>query len=170
MTRLVDDAVAEFFLVAIVNDLAAFRRLDGGSFDFDGANRLTIRTHGKGEDCRRVSLGRDLAAENRNGCGRDALLGLSKDADVHASGLRVSFAILACTVVVGAVAAGLGIAGYGLDNGVADVDMAARFAGVEITGGDCNREPAFCERIHGRAVLDDDVVLIGEECADFPAI
>ena len=68
------------------------------------------------------------------------------------------FVVLVSTVVVGAVAAGLGIAGYGLDNGVADVDMATRFVGVEITGGDCNREPAFCERIHSRAVLDDDVV------------
>ena len=79
-------------------------------------------------------------------------------------------AALVVAVVIGAVAAGLGIAGYGLDNGVTDVDMATRFVGVEITGGDCNLEPAFCERIHSRAVLDDDVVLIGEECADFPAI
>ena len=95
---------------------------------------------------------------------------MGKDADVHALGLRDDFVVLVSTVVVGAVAAGLGIAGYGLDNGVADVDMATRFVGVEITGGDCNREPAFCERIHSRAVLDDDVVLIGEECAGFPAI
>ena len=156
--------------MAIVNDFAAFRRQDAGAFDFDGADRLAVRAHGKGENRCRVSLGRDLTADDGDGRGHNALGGLSIDADVHAPALRGDPAILVCTVAVGTVAAGLSIAGYSLDNGVADVDMATRFVGVEITGGDCNREPAFCERIHSRAVLDDDVVLIGEECADFPAI
>ena len=64
LTRLVGDAVAEFFLVAVVNDLAACRRLDDGILDLDGADRLAVLAYGKGEDCRRVSLGRDFAADD----------------------------------------------------------------------------------------------------------
>ena len=45
--------------------------------------------------------------------------------------------------------------------------MTTRFVGVVVSGGDCGRELAFCERIHDRAVLDDDVVLVGEEGAGF---
>lgn len=37
LTRLVDDVLAELFLVAIINDFAAFRRQDAGTFDLDGA-------------------------------------------------------------------------------------------------------------------------------------
>lgn len=55
LTRLAEDAAAEFFLVAIVNDLAACGRLDGSAFDLDGADRLAILAYGKSEDCRRVS-------------------------------------------------------------------------------------------------------------------
>ena len=170
MTRLVDDAVAELFLVTIVNDFAACRRLDDGVLDFDSADRLAVLAHGKGEDCRRVSLGRDPAADDRDGRGRDTLAGLGEDADVQTLGLRDGFAILVSTVVVGAVAAGFGIAGYSLDNGVADVDVATRVVGVVVSAGNRSREFALCERIHSRAVLDDDVVLVGVEGDDFPAI
>ena len=76
-------------------------------------------------------------------------------------------ATLVVAVVIGAVATGLDIAGYSLDNGVTNVDVTARFVGVVVSGGDCGRELAFCERIHDRAVLDDDVVLVGEEGAGF---
>ena len=68
--------------MTIVNDLATFGRLDDGILNLDGADRLAVLAHGKGEDRRRVSLGRDLAADDRDGCGRDALVGLGEDADV----------------------------------------------------------------------------------------
>ena len=155
--------------MAIVNDFAAFRRQDAGAFDFDGADRLAVRAHGKGEDCRRVSLGRDGTADDGDGRGRDALAGLSKDADVHAPALRGDLAILVSTVAGGTVATDLGIAGYSLDNGVTNVDVAARFVGVVVSGGNRSREFALCECIHDRAVLDDDVVLVGEEGADIVA-
>ena len=166
MACLVDGAVTELFFVAIVNDFAAFRRQDAGAFDLDGADRLAVRAHGKGKDRCRVSLGRDLAADDRDGRGRDALAGLSKDTDVHAPALGGDLAILVSTVAVGTVAIDLGIAGYSLDNGVANVDVTTRFVGVVVSGGNRSREFALCECIHDRAVLDDDVVLIGEEGAD----
>lgn len=98
-------------LVAIVNDLAACGPLNGSALDLDGADRLAVLAHGKGEDCCRVSLGRDLAADNRDGRGRDALAGLREDADVQALGLRDDFVILVSAVVIGAAATGLDIAG-----------------------------------------------------------
>ena len=167
LTHHVEDAVIEFFLVAIANDLAACGRLYGSAFDLDGADCLAVRAHGKGEDCRRVSLSCDLTADNRDGRGRDALLGPGKDADVHAPMLGNDRATLVVAVVIGAVATGLDIAGYSLDNGVTNVDVTTRFVGVVVSGEDCGRELAFCERIHDRAVLDDDVVLVGEEGAGF---
>ena len=136
LTCLVGDAAAVLFLVAIVNDLAACRRLDDGAFDLDSADRLAVRAYGKGEDCRRVSLSRDLAANDRDGRGRDALLGLGEDAQVHAPMLGDDLAALVVAVVIGAVATGLDIAGYSLDNGVADVDMATRDVGLVVSGRD----------------------------------
>ena len=86
LTCLVGDAAAVLFLVAIVNDLAACRRLDDGAFDLDSADRLAVRAYGKGEDCRRVSLGRELAADDRDTRGRDALVGLGEATDVQTLG------------------------------------------------------------------------------------
>ena len=88
MTRLVGDAGAVLFFVAIVNDLAACGRLDGSAFDLDGADRLAIFAYGKSEDCRRVSLSRELAADDRDTRGRDALVGLGEDTDVQTPRLR----------------------------------------------------------------------------------
>ena len=163
MTCLVGDAAAVLFLVAIVNDLAACRRLDDGAFDLDGADRLAVLAYGKSEDCRRVSLGRDLAAENRDGCGRDALVGLGEDTDVQTPRLRNDPAALVVAVVIGAVATSFGIAGYSLDNGVANVDVAATDVWLVVSGRDCNREFAFRERVHDGAILDDDVVPVSDE-------
>ena len=101
LTYHVEDAVIEFFLVAIANDLAACGRLDGSAFDLDGADCLAVRAHGKGEDCRRVSLSCDLTADNRDGRGRDVLLGPGKDADVHAPMLGNDRATLVVAVVIG---------------------------------------------------------------------
>ena len=70
---------------------------------------------------------------------------------------------------IGVIATVLDIAGYSLDNRVADVDVAARVVGRVVSGGNCSREFAFRERVHGRAVLDDDVVLVGVEGDDFVA-
>ena len=163
MTRFVDVAVAELFFVAIVNDLAAFRRQDGGAFDFDGADCLAVRAHGKGEDRRRVSFGSDLAADDRNSRGRDALAGLGEDTDVQTPRLRDDLAALVVAVVVRAVATGLDIAGYSLNNGVADVDVSARVVELVVSGRDCNREFAFRERVHDGTILDDDVVPVSDE-------
>ena len=127
LTCLVGDAAAVLFLVAIVNDLAACRRLDDGAFDLDSADRLAVRAYGKGEDCRRVSLSRDLAANDRDGRGRDALARSGRRCPgscPYDSGMTSP--LWSSAVVIGAVATGLDIAGYSLDNGVADVDVAAR--------------------------------------------
>ena len=78
------DAVTE---LAIVNDLAAFGRLDGGVLNLDGADCLAVSAHGTGKDCRCISFGRYLAADDRDDCGCDALAGLGDDADVLALGL-----------------------------------------------------------------------------------
>ena len=119
------DAVTE---LAIVNDLAAFGRLDGGVLNLDGADCLAVSAHGTGKDCRCISFGRYLAADDRDDCGCDALAGLGDDADVLALGFAPRLAILVFAVGDGAVAV-LDIAGYGLDNGVADVDVAALLVG-----------------------------------------
>lgn len=153
------DAVTE---LAIVNDLAAFGRLDGGVLNLDGADCLAVSAHGTGKDCRCISFGRYLAADDRDDCGCDALAGLGDDADVLALGFAPRLAILVFAVGDGAVAV-LDIAGYGLDNGVADVDVAALLVGSIVSGGKCSRNLAFRKRVHGGAVLDDDVVLVGEE-------
>ena len=97
-------------------------------------------------------------------------LGPGKDADVHAPMLGDDRAALVVAVVIGAVAAGLGIAGYGLDNGVADVDMATRDRRswrllVEIATENLPSASASTSR----AVLDDDVVPVGEEGAGLAA-
>lgn len=47
LTCLVGDAAAVLFLVAIVNDLAACRRLDDGAFDLDSADRLAVRAYAR---------------------------------------------------------------------------------------------------------------------------
>ena len=45
-------------------------------------------------------------------------------------------AALVVAVVIGSVATGLDIAGYSLDNGVADVDMATRDVGLMVSSRD----------------------------------
>ena len=136
------DAVTE---LAIVNDLAAFGRLDGGVLNLDGADCLAVSAHGTGKDCRCISFGRYLAADDRDDCGCDALAGLGDDADVLALGFAPRLAILVFAVGDGAVAV-LDIAGYGLDNGVADVDVAALLVGSIVSGGECSRNLAFRKR------------------------
>ena len=150
-------------LVAIVNDLAACGPLNGSAFNLDGTDRLAVLAYGKSEDCRRVSLGRELAADDRDTRGRDTLVGLGEDTDVQTPRLRDGLAALVVAVVIGAIATGLDIAGYSLNNGVADVDVAASDVWLVVSGRDCNREFAFRERVHDGTILDDDVVPVSDE-------
>ena len=109
----------------VVDDFAVDGRKDARVLDLDGAHLLAVRARHDGENCGGVALSRDLAADDGDDRGLDALVRGGKDAGVHSAVFIPFVGIDLADVGVGSVRRALGVTRDGLDDGVADIDVAA---------------------------------------------